>query len=340
MRLTRLRADSRGTPTARVRQCRMSKERTRGEWDWGVENKNTHNTQKSIWINKSSVNPKSTSNQSSKPCTVLQYPWRRVNPVRCCSTHQEKHYSIGTATHCNMLQHADAARPPTWYAWTATATYRNILEHTQAATNCNTVMQPGILLDMRDTTHPHLIFLDSDDSSIFNTCDSEALMMSTWHLTVSCSIIFVRVTLYESPSPSACANMYVFACVQVCACVFCGIHKRRMKQWFGEKAYTLFGVIWHKSPIHSKWLIAFLFGGWLLWDFFFGNHYPWSRQHYTIISKIVLNANISVVEKVLSRPRQMITFLKKDPTAETAHWITKKHLFLGHFPNLHGRAKC
>jgi len=29
----------------RDRQCRMSKESTRGEWDWGVKNKNTHNTQ-------------------------------------------------------------------------------------------------------------------------------------------------------------------------------------------------------------------------------------------------------------------------------------------------------
>jgi len=45
MRLTRLRADSRGTPTARGRQCRMSNERTRGEWDGGVKNKNKHNTQ-------------------------------------------------------------------------------------------------------------------------------------------------------------------------------------------------------------------------------------------------------------------------------------------------------
>jgi len=34
-------------------------------------------THKSIWINKSSANPKSTSNQSSKPCTVLQYPSRK-----------------------------------------------------------------------------------------------------------------------------------------------------------------------------------------------------------------------------------------------------------------------
>ena len=37
----------------------------------------THITHKSIWKNKSSVNPKSTSNQSSKPCTVLQYPSRK-----------------------------------------------------------------------------------------------------------------------------------------------------------------------------------------------------------------------------------------------------------------------
>jgi len=37
----------------------------------------THITHKSIWINQSSVNPKSTSNQSSKPCTVLQYPSRK-----------------------------------------------------------------------------------------------------------------------------------------------------------------------------------------------------------------------------------------------------------------------
>ena len=37
----------------------------------------SHITHKPIWINKSSVNPKSTSNQSSKPCTVLQYPSRK-----------------------------------------------------------------------------------------------------------------------------------------------------------------------------------------------------------------------------------------------------------------------
>jgi len=36
----------------------------------------TPRTHKPIWINESSVNPKSTSNQPSKPCTVLQYPSR------------------------------------------------------------------------------------------------------------------------------------------------------------------------------------------------------------------------------------------------------------------------
>ena len=32
-------------------------------------------------INKSSVNPKSTSNQSSKPCTVLQYPSTKESEI-------------------------------------------------------------------------------------------------------------------------------------------------------------------------------------------------------------------------------------------------------------------
>jgi len=40
------------------------------------------NESRQIWINKSSVNPKSASNQSSKPCTVLQYPSRKM---RCMS---------------------------------------------------------------------------------------------------------------------------------------------------------------------------------------------------------------------------------------------------------------
>jgi len=39
----------------------------------------SHMTHKPIWINKSSVNPKSTSNQSSNPCTVLQYPSRTLS---------------------------------------------------------------------------------------------------------------------------------------------------------------------------------------------------------------------------------------------------------------------
>jgi len=69
--------DSRGTPTARGRQCRMSKE---GQEESEKREKRTksHRTHKSIWINESSVNPKSTSNQSSKPCTALQYPSRKV----------------------------------------------------------------------------------------------------------------------------------------------------------------------------------------------------------------------------------------------------------------------
>jgi len=48
--------------------------RTRGEQE-GVENKNTQSTH--INLNKNSENPRSTSNQSSRPCTVLQYPSRK-----------------------------------------------------------------------------------------------------------------------------------------------------------------------------------------------------------------------------------------------------------------------
>ena len=90
----------------------------------------THLTHKSIWINKSSVNPKSTSNQSSKPCTVLQYPSRKprldVNnknlqcPAIHCNTPQR------TATHRSALQHTAAhCNTPQ-----RTATYRSALQYT------------------------------------------------------------------------------------------------------------------------------------------------------------------------------------------------------------------
>ena len=54
---------------------------------------NHDGTHKSIWINKSSVNPKSTSNQSSQPCTVLQYSsrWVYPQPRRLLSAMSQKH---------------------------------------------------------------------------------------------------------------------------------------------------------------------------------------------------------------------------------------------------------
>jgi len=64
------------TPTTRGRHCRMFR-KGQEESRTGEKRTKTHRTHKSIWINKSSVNPKSTSNQSSKPCTVLQYPSRK-----------------------------------------------------------------------------------------------------------------------------------------------------------------------------------------------------------------------------------------------------------------------
>ena len=97
-----------------------------------VGDKKTDNTQ--IDLKKtSSGNPRPTSNQSSNPCTVLQYPSRKTLQqiaAQCntplytlqhnatqCNTRQH------TATHCNTLQH--------------TATHCNTLQHT--ATHCNTL---------------------------------------------------------------------------------------------------------------------------------------------------------------------------------------------------------
>ena len=48
---------------------------------WMSHTTDTHmwtDAHKPIWINESSVNPKSISDQSSNPCTVLQYPSRKV----------------------------------------------------------------------------------------------------------------------------------------------------------------------------------------------------------------------------------------------------------------------
>jgi len=82
-----------------------------------------------IFFEKKKMNPKSTSNQSSKPCTVLQYPSKKVwysiswPHIPQYIAHTATHRLIKhTATHCNTLQH--------------TATHRNTPQHT--ATHCNT----------------------------------------------------------------------------------------------------------------------------------------------------------------------------------------------------------
>ena len=53
-----------------------------------------HITHQSVWINKSLVNPKSNSNQSSKPCTALQYPSRKVVYISGALSliHAQSHY--------------------------------------------------------------------------------------------------------------------------------------------------------------------------------------------------------------------------------------------------------
>ena len=62
----------------------------------------SHRTHKAIWINKSSVNPKSTSNQSSKPCTVLQYPsWKGVR----CDSNSDVYICVILTSHMYMYHH-------------------------------------------------------------------------------------------------------------------------------------------------------------------------------------------------------------------------------------------
>ena len=79
----------------------------------------TNRTHKSVWINKSLVTPKSTSNQSSKPCTVLQYPSRTI----CVNT-----YKIVMNTHKIVMNtHMNTPHTNTHaYTYTLTNTHWQI----------------------------------------------------------------------------------------------------------------------------------------------------------------------------------------------------------------------
>ena len=93
---------------------------------------------------KAQVNPKSTSNQSSKPCTVLQYPskkewvishrWQECVAV-CCSVLQ------CVAVWCSVMQcvsyHIDDKNVETTEYVKHTSTHWNTLQHT--AMRCNTL---------------------------------------------------------------------------------------------------------------------------------------------------------------------------------------------------------
>jgi len=85
MGLTRLRADSRGTPTARGRQCRMSKKDKRRVRRGSRKQKHTEHTNQF---------------EQMKARWTLSLPQTsRANPVQCCSTHQKKlraHHPIST----------------------------------------------------------------------------------------------------------------------------------------------------------------------------------------------------------------------------------------------------
>jgi len=76
----------------------MEKREAHRGWHTWVSSEN-----KSIWINKSSVNPKSTSNQSSKPCTVLQYPSRIGTPGCRASTNHRGGSSRCSRQKCRVF---------------------------------------------------------------------------------------------------------------------------------------------------------------------------------------------------------------------------------------------
>jgi len=86
---------SRGTPCARGRQCKTSKKdkkRVRGE---RRRRKKTDSTQ--INLNKRSlVKPRSTSNQSSKLCIVLQYPSRKAALKDSRKAGEARRYGLAT----------------------------------------------------------------------------------------------------------------------------------------------------------------------------------------------------------------------------------------------------
>jgi len=75
------------------------------------------------------VNPKSTSNQSSKPCTVLQYPSRRGREEWAESARVLGINKALPAAHCNII-YKSAAHCTTLIH---SATHRNTLQHTALA---------------------------------------------------------------------------------------------------------------------------------------------------------------------------------------------------------------
>jgi len=82
MRLTGLKADSRGTPIARGRQCKTSKKgQEKSIGDDQIDSTYKIDSTPIFLHKKDWWNPRSPLNQSSKPCTVLQRPSRKETYV-------------------------------------------------------------------------------------------------------------------------------------------------------------------------------------------------------------------------------------------------------------------
>jgi len=122
-----------------------------------------HITHKPIWINKSSVNPKSTSAQSSKPCRVLLYPSRQGSRLMHADTYTCTHmtnalfmcmrvWCVGTWVVCPEV----CVHIHTWVMCTHTHTHMSYV-YTYTHESCVHIHIPTWV--MCTHTHTHMSYV-------------------------------------------------------------------------------------------------------------------------------------------------------------------------------------
>ena len=154
----------------------------------------THITHKAIWINKSSVNPKSTSNQSSKPCTVLQYPSSLV--YEWVTSHiTTSHIMYGSTF--SPREHMDELCHTYWrgmsHVWTSHVTYINKSRHTYQRITPHIPMSHVTHIDESCHTYQHILSQShpcfvaraapQQNNASYHTYEQPKLHISTSHVT-------------------------------------------------------------------------------------------------------------------------------------------------------------